>query len=206
MRRTPTAKSLDRPIPSGPITSGPITGGPVTGGPAELRWSANWALSLVPALLVGLAVGASPLAAMADDSKVQRSKLPQGTYSIGQQGNKLKWLPHRPSKPRDGGQVVPASYVSTAISLAQAQAGQVQTGRGLPPSPSKDPFGDLQSQSMPVPPRERYDDHPFVEESKEETDSSDTFPNFLPGEPEQKAIETPAVTPDVGPIADPSPR
>jgi len=156
--------------------------------------------------LAGSTLGTLTISAAADDSRAKRSQ-PAAAFSVGQQGNKLKWLPYRPSTPpsksqsklQDEGRVVPASYVTKSVVLAQAKTAQQEEPAARPPeSPFKDPFGDMQG--LPAPPGELPDNRLPGPDS--EPPLSDSFPSFLPEGPDAAADREPVRMPEEEPIGE----
>ncbi|MEE8451594.1 MAG: hypothetical protein V3R99_06750 [Thermoguttaceae bacterium] len=102
---------------------------------------------------------------MADDSLPQDRAVTPVSYTTGQSGHKLKWLPHRPGKPRRAGQVEPAQHLIEASSARPLRMAQTV--------PANDPFGDGR---MPTPPA-MLDDIP-LSPPRGETGFDDAFPDL----------------------------
>ena len=98
---------------------------------------------LVAVALVGLVVGNRPMAAMADGGTTSNHAVKAVSYSTGESGHKLQWLPYRPSKPRTAA-VVRAQHLIPATPAIPVRTAQYDK---LPPI--KDPFG---GRALPPPP------------------------------------------------------
>lgn len=83
--------------------------------------------------------------AVADDSPARHSKAEQASYTTGPRGNRLKWLPCRPSKR----QVVSRAVATEQIGRATSET-RVRTVQRDVPSPFDDPFGDGQLLDLPT--------------------------------------------------------
>jgi len=94
-------------------------------------------------------LGTLSLPAAAEDS-LTRSSPAAATYSVGQQGHKLKWLPYRPSKPSlehrpDWENRVHRVQYLTSPTTLPPETGNSQPSR---PSPFSDPFGDARAPAI----------------------------------------------------------
>jgi len=119
-------------------------------------------------LLAGLllVLGSGLVPAKAEDSVLQDYAVTTVSYTTGQSGHKLKWLPHRPGKSQTTGQVVPAQHLIEASSARPLRMAQTV--------PTNDPFGDGR---MPEMPPSTLDDVP-LSPPRDETRFDDAFPNF----------------------------
>jgi len=96
--------------------------------------------ALAALLLVAPLLALSSTAAMAGDGwkTISRdSQVRQASYSSGQNGSKLKWLPYRPSIPADGDTVLSTQYVQPRPTIPELPTAQREAS-----GPFSDPFGD----------------------------------------------------------------
>lgn len=126
-----------------------------------------WIPAIVAGLLLGL--GNRPVSAVADDSVRQDDAVTTASYTTGQSGHKLRWLPYRPGKPRATDRVVPAQHLIDATSATPLRTAQ----NGVLPPPMSDPFRDS---LVPAPPTMLDDTLPTP--PRAETRLGDAFPNF----------------------------
>ena len=94
---------------------------------------------LLAGLLLGLGSGLVPV--LAEDSVIQDHAVTTVSYTTGQQGHKLKWLPYRPGKSQATGPVVPAQHLIEASSARPLRMAQTR--------PTNDPFGDRRIPAAP---------------------------------------------------------
>ena len=97
------------------------------------------ALPVALALALGILFSGRPAAAATTDSPVQVA-----SYTTGQMGSKLKWLPARPSR---SGAVLPATGTERPIASEPARLEQEKG-----PGPYADPFDDAKLQAAPSAP------------------------------------------------------
>lgn len=106
-----------------------------------------WAVLIAVGLLAAAAKQASAanVNPAGDDAAVQSA-----TYSTGQSGGKLKWLPQRPDSAASESNVNPVGYTAPAASprpVRTAQNEPTKANRAL-----SDPFGDKKVMPPPAPP------------------------------------------------------
>ncbi|MBN2475564.1 MAG: hypothetical protein JXB62_13210 [Pirellulales bacterium] len=145
---------------------------------SHARWPKSEVLSaaigpVAVGLLASWAVWVWAVSASAAETSEQRS----AAYSIGQRGNRLKWLPYRPGQPRKDYQVVMASH-----SVSAESAPRLQTAQQMPPSPFQDPFGDSLRRPLPMPSAETLDDA-LLKKPQPQPPATDSLPDFPPMQP-----------------------
>ena len=92
-------------------------------------------------LAVGLAVSAWAVAA--DDSSSRRQLIKTVSYTTGQKGGQLKWLPYRPADHPTKG----PAMTGQPVDESQTQAESPQATKG---DPFEDPFGDAKPEFQPA--------------------------------------------------------
>ena len=157
----------------------------------QSRLASPLAGTLVAVLMASLAVAAETTPAMADDATGQGPAVTAVSYTTGQSGHKLKWLPYRPNKLRATDRVMPAQHLVAATSSTGLRTVQHDAAR-----PIDDPFGDRTT----VPPATI--DDTSLEPPKAETGPGDAFPSFSVDELAPGELSPAELVPPDGPPAD----
>ena len=147
---------------------------------------------LLAGLLLGLGIGLVP--AKAEDSVQKDYAVTTVSYTTGQSGHKLKWLPYRPSKTHATSQVVPAQHLIEASSATPLNMAQN--------APINDPFRDGR---MPAVPPATLDDT-LLTPPRDNTRFDDAFPSFSADESPTDETTQDETAQDESPATDPSPQ